>query len=97
MSSPWPKSVGRRLRAPLRRRHGVHCSSRAPRTALMPVDQHPHPMAVVVPPSKLMEFRRLSPVSSSASMARSALRASERESVGLRESPDSGLHAGGAL
>jgi hypothetical protein len=50
MSPPRPKSAARRLRALLRRRHGVHCSPRAPRMALMPVDRRPRPMAVVVPP-----------------------------------------------
>jgi hypothetical protein len=50
MSPPRPKSAGRRLRTPLRRRHGVHYSPRAPRTALMLVDRRPRPMAVVVPP-----------------------------------------------
>jgi hypothetical protein len=49
MSPPRPKSAGRRLRTPLRRRHGVHYSPRAPRTALMLVDRRPRPMAVVVP------------------------------------------------
>jgi hypothetical protein len=45
-----PKDVATaasRVRAPLRRRHGVHCR---PRTALMPVDRRLHPMAVLVPP-----------------------------------------------
>jgi hypothetical protein len=50
MSPPRLKSAACRVRAPLRRRHGVHCSPRAPRTALMPVDRRPRPMAVLVPP-----------------------------------------------
>jgi hypothetical protein len=50
MSPPRPKSAARRVKALLRRRHGVHCSPRAPRTALMLVDRRPRPMAVVVPP-----------------------------------------------
>jgi hypothetical protein len=50
MSPPRPKSAARQLRALLRRRHGVHCSPRTPRTVLMPIDRRPRPMAVVVPP-----------------------------------------------
>jgi hypothetical protein len=38
MSPPRPKSAARRVKAPLRRRHGEHCSLRAARTALMLID-----------------------------------------------------------
>jgi hypothetical protein len=49
MSPSRPKSAARQLRTLLWRRHGVHCSPRAPRMALMPIDRRPRPMAVVVP------------------------------------------------
>jgi hypothetical protein len=49
MLPPRPKLAARRVRAPLRRRHSIHCSPRAPRTALMLVDRRLRPMAVVVP------------------------------------------------